>query len=162
MEKTTVRVSHTCQVPRAKGHPFAKAFSHRRMGQDGFNDRTRPAKPTTKPFARIVKTPPCKLRHAQRWGDWHLDAERLTLDYKPDGVWRYELDLERVWDSASLLDWIFQVNGHSFHLQWPSNVMQDLMDALDDIFYPQTNLCSHGSNKELPAGFLRQHIQQSV
>jgi excisionase family DNA binding protein len=100
-----------------------------------------------------------KLHHGQCWGDWHLDAERLTLDYKPDGIWRYEVDLERVYDSASLLDYIFQVHGHSFHLQWPSDVMQDLLDALDEIFQPQSNLCSVGMDKRLPAGFLHKRIE---
>jgi hypothetical protein len=111
------------------------------------------------PSARKICPQSRKLHHGNRWGDWRLNGERLTLDYKPSGIWRYEVDLERIHDSASLVDWIFQVHGHSFHLQWPSDVMQDLLDALNAIFRPQANLCSAGRDKRLPAGFLREHIE---
>jgi len=102
-------------------------------------------------------------RYGDYWGDWHFDAERLTLDYKPNGTWRYEVDLERINDSASLLDWIFQVNGHHFYEQWPSDVMQDLLDALDAIFRPQANLCSWGQSKRIkPSQFLGDKLRKGT
>ena len=59
-----------------------------------------------------------------------------------------------------MLDCIFQINGHQFHKQWPSNLMQDLVDALDDIFYPQANLCSFGQDSRIkPTEFLLSRIK---
>ena len=57
-------------------------------------------------------------------------------------VWRWEIDLERVWDGASLCDWIFQANGRLIPQQ-----LKDMVDALNSIFLPQRNLCSLGRNK---------------
>ena len=115
----------------------------------------------TKSVGEILsKAPPRKPRHHEGWGNWRLDAERLCLEYVPKGIWRYEIDLERIHDSASLLDWIFQVHGHSFHLQWPSDVMHDLLDALNAIFHPQANLCSFGIGKQIkPTVFLRERTE---
>ncbi len=100
--------------------------------------------------------PTVPLTHGRRWGVWHLDTERLTLDYRPDGIWRYEIDLERVWDSASLLDWLFQIRGK----RWATpTVLADLLNAIQDIFHPQHNLCSVGQHKRLPVGFLAGRVE---
>ena len=46
--------------------------------------------------------------------------------------------------SAQMLDWIMQVAGK----QWVTNeILGDLVHALNDIFKPQSNLCSHGWGK---------------
>ena len=93
-----------------------------------------------------------------------MNADNLTLELwlpeRPD-YWSYYIDLERVWNSASLLDWIFQVHGHDFG-QCSTSVMEDLLDALHAIFDPQAHLCSAAMDKELPAGFLHERIQQSA
>lgn len=99
---------------------------------------------------------PRKLRHGQRWGEWQLDAYRLTLDFAPGDVWRYELDLEANHDSASLLDFVFQFHGKI----WATpQVMADLLDAIHDIFDPQANLCSCGTNKQIPKGFVAGRVE---
>ncbi len=100
--------------------------------------------------------PKVPLMHGRRWGVWHLDTERLTLDYKPDGVWRYELDLERNHDSASILDFIFQVRQKG----WATpTVLADLLNAIQDIFHPQPNLCSCGRNKQVSAEFAAGRVE---
>ncbi len=125
------------------------------------------------------------LYHGRRWGTWSLDAERLCLVHqgKPvdrgDGsgvtegvpryvaiIGKYEVDLERIGDSASVLDWIFQVAGKT----WASaRVTKDLLNALDDVIHPQANLCSGacGSGRggrviENPGAFLRNRIATSL
>jgi len=84
-------------------------------------------------------------KHGYKWGNWRFDAERLTLDYKPNGRWQYEIDLERCATGSQLCDWIFQVLG-----RWPAQDMLDMLEALNTLLRPQKNLCSHGQNKRIP------------
>jgi hypothetical protein len=99
-----------------------------------------------------------RLEHGRHWGEWTLDTERLCLVFQgtpvehgdgsglTEGVPRYvaiighyEIDLERVHDSAALLDWIFQILGKTWATQ---RVVKDLLEAFDDIFHSQANFCS--------------------
>jgi hypothetical protein len=122
-----------------------------------------------------------RLFHGRKWGAWSLDTERMCLVFegKPvehgDGsgltqgvprytaiIGHYEIDLERVRDSAAALDWIFQILGKNWATQ---RVMKDLLEAFDDIFHPQANLCSGacgsgGGGKVIkdPGAFLRHRI----
>ncbi len=108
--------------------------------------------PRPKSLGEILNTPsPPKLRHHQSWGSWRLDAERLVLEYVPDGCWKYEIDLERIRDSAGILDWIFQLRSREMDLA-------GMLAGLDAIFHPQRNLCSCGMHKRLPAGFFASRI----
>ena len=79
---------------------------------------------------------------ARQWGGWRLQTSNWVLIYEETRNQRrvpiYEIDLERCTTSAALLDWIFQINGKG----WGPKAMADLIDAFDDIFYPQKNLCS--------------------
>jgi hypothetical protein len=124
---------------------------------------------------------PPALYHGRRWGTWMLDVERLCLVHQGHPVDRgdgsgitkgvpryvafigsYEIDLERIADSASALDWIFQVAGKT----WANaRVTKDLLNALDDVIHPQANLCSgacgsgHGDRViKDPGAFLRNRI----
>ena len=125
---------------------------------------------------------PPPLFHGRRWGAWTLDTERLVLvcDAHPvtrddgsgvtEGVPQYtvflgpyEIDLERVRDSAGLLDWIFQIHTKSWTT---ARVTKDLLNALDSIFHPQANLCSgacgNGRGGKIianPGAFLRKRIE---
>jgi hypothetical protein len=119
---------------------------------------------------------PPALFHGKHWGDWTLDTERLCLVYRAfpvalgDGSGRsqgvppytafwgdYEIDIERIRDSAAMLDWIFQIRRKGWAT---ARVMRDLIEALNDIFEPQANLCSAGCNKRIgnPKKFLRSRI----
>jgi len=84
-------------------------------------------------------------KHGYKCGTWHFDAERLTLDYKPNGRWQYEIDLERCATGAQLSDWIFQVLGRC-----SAQDMFDLLRALNTLLRPQANHCSCGINKRIP------------
>jgi hypothetical protein len=118
---------------------------------------------------------PPALFHGRHWGEWTLDTERFCLVYKAQPVLRgegsrqytgffghYEIDIERIRRSSGMLDWIFQINGKS----WANaRVTKDLVNAFDDVFHPQANLCSGAcgggtSNKiiENPTAFLKHRI----
>ncbi len=77
------------------------------------------------------------------WGDWTLNADNLTLTHKDPVL---EINLEEISDSATLLDWIMQVQDKTW-----ATVMTvgQLVRALSEIFNPQANLCSGGRNKRL-------------
>jgi hypothetical protein len=116
---------------------------------------------------------PPTLFHGRRWGSWTLDVERRCLVYDAwsevrgngsgvtKGVPQYtaylgapEIDLDRIRDSAGLLDWIFQVEGKTWAT---ARVTKDLLSAFDAIFHPQQNLCCGGGSKTIadPKAFLR-------
>jgi hypothetical protein len=99
-----------------------------------------------------------RLYHGRRWGSWSLDAERLCLVFEGQPVkhgdgsgvtqgvplyvailGRYEIDLERITDSASMLDWISQIAKKTWAT---ARVTRDLLNALEDVFRIQKHLCS--------------------
>jgi hypothetical protein len=123
---------------------------------------------------------PPPLFHGRHWGDWTLDTERLCLVYDGKPVHRgegsgvtngvgayiaflgkYEIDLERINQSSALLDWIFQVGRKTWAT---ARVTKDLLNALDDVFHPQRNLCSGGLSGSAsrvianPSAFLKRRI----
>jgi hypothetical protein len=79
----------------------------------------------------------------ERWGRWRFVRSNLTL-FHTNG---YEIDLERINSCAEMLDWIFQLN-HKNDGVYGVDVVKDLVEAFDDIFQPQSNCCSMGSEKE--------------
>lgn len=91
----------------------------------------------------IVPKEPIKVK----WGNWYL-TDKISLEFCPDWTWKphegvvwYEVDLERMWDAAACLDWVFQVYSHISM----KNSIQDLIQAIHDIIDPQANLCSMAS-----------------
>jgi hypothetical protein len=123
---------------------------------------------------REYEPPP--LFHGRRWGSWTLDTERICLVYRAFSVdlgngsgrtagvppytayWGdYEIDIEVIRQSSQVLDWIFQIRGKGWAT---ARVMKDLIEAFDDILYPQQNLCSNGCNKIIkePKAFIRHRI----
>jgi hypothetical protein len=82
----------------------------------------------------------------QKWGDWSLDTGNWTLTFRDGTRDEYWINLREIHDSASMLDWIFQVRVK----QWAtSEIVGDLASAFEDVFNPQANLCSGGFNKEI-------------
>jgi hypothetical protein len=105
---------------------------------------------------------PPKLFHGRRWGSWVLDVERWCLVFE-DKPYFYEVDLERIRDSAAALDWIYQILGKAWAT---SRVMRDLLNAIDDVIDPQASLCGGamgggrgGSVIANPVAFLRKRVE---
>ena len=129
---------------------------------------------TAEQLLREYAPPP--LFHGRHWGEWTLDTERVCLVFQGQPMMRggegscpqylaylgkYEIDIERIPYSAAMLDWIYQVNKKV----WASaRTMKDLLNAFEDIFDPQANLCScslgGGSGKAIkdPRAFLKQRF----
>ena len=87
-------------------------------------------------------------RNRGRWGEWVFKPENLTLLHAPE---EYEIDLEEVHSSATILDWIFQIQNKTWAT---AATMHDLLRALDDILDPQANYCSFEQDKQADGGSL--------
>jgi hypothetical protein len=121
--------------------------------------RLRSKGPSVFSFDDLVKDAPPPLFHGRHWGEWVLDIERLCLVYRGEPVSRgdgsnvtkgvppytaylscwYEIDIERIHDSAAVLDWIYQVSEKFWAT---ARVTKDLLNAFNAIFHPQASLCS--------------------
>jgi hypothetical protein len=101
--------------------------------------------------------PELPLFHGRRWGSWKLSTKSLALKHE-----FYEIDLETIGSSGSMLDWIFQVQQKTWA---DASVMNDLLAALHDIFDPQANLCSFCEGESTgktfnPTQFLRKRVKR--
>ena len=80
---------------------------------------------------------PPRWRGTRRWGGWRLDDDHLCYG-------EYCFDLADRTSSATLLDMIMQIAGKT----WATDeCLAGLVHALDDIFHPQSLLCSCGAHK---------------
>ena len=51
----------------------------------------------------------------QTWGNWTIKLDTFALFYRnPETHAWYEADLERMCDSAQILDWIYQIYSKTF------------------------------------------------
>ena len=77
-------------------------------------------------------------RHGQTWGKWQLDTDLYTLTHSDHD---YEIRLDEINTCAQMLDWIFQLRKKT----WITNEdMGNLTQAFEDIFRPQSSMCSGG------------------
>ena len=70
------------------------------------------------------------------WGCWILNPENLTLMHSSEN---YAIDLEQIYASEDILDWVFQILGKSWA---DEKTVYDLLLAFEDILDPQGNYCS--------------------
>ena len=77
-------------------------------------------------------------RTKTQWGSWRFEKSNWTLRHP-----KYEIDLARMDTTGDMLDWIFQVSMKSWATREDVGY---LIEALNDIFNPQSTLCSGGSN----------------
>jgi hypothetical protein len=126
--------------------------------------------------SKFPRSESCKrpgLFHGRRWRRWVLDLERLVLvcDGLPSVrrsnlppyvafLGTYECDLEYMRSPARLLDFIFQVRGS---IWGADGAISDLVNALHDVLYPQSSLCSNGIAKtiENPREYLEARVAAS-
>src|SRR5215472_6262323 len=79
-----------------------------------------------------------------RYGVWHFNRKNLALELygKANGYPKsnpYCIDLEHIYTSAQMLDWIFQISNKTWGT---ARVMKDLLVAFEHIFRPQKSICS--------------------
>lgn len=104
----------------------------------------------------LYSMPDSKPAHGDTWGRFTFRRDNLTLEHSGG----YYIDLERCKNSAQLLDWIFQIEGKT----WMT--VEDkghLIEALQDLLYPQQNLCSFGTDKRMNATkYLMDHTTEQI
>lgn len=93
----------------------------------------------------------------KQWGNWLYNHPTLTLQFKPEGRWLYEIDLEdRCHTASQMLDWIFQLHAKTFI---SDKDMRDLLRAFHELCgrNPQAILCRSGnpSSKGTKVSFTR-------
>lgn len=94
----------------------------------------------------IPLEPVTPITDEQSWGPWQFHADILTLLLTDKDGLEYEIDLEGITDSATMLDWIFQIRMKT----WATDeIVGCLVTAFSDLFSPQANLCSFGKNKTI-------------
>jgi hypothetical protein len=89
----------------------------------------------------------------------YVDLNNCTLNLIRGRRWVYDVDLERCANSAELLDWIMQLEGKG----WVSIALLGLVvKVLDACIQAQSNLCSGGHNRDIPAGKIRALIKDNL
>jgi len=76
------------------------------------------------------------------WGGWRLEKDLIGKYFLYFDS--YPIDLESINSCAAMLDWIFQLNKHSYSKE----SVKDLVRAFRDIFDPQANCCSYEQEKK--------------
>tara|TARA_S200002703_G_C3792640_1_gene244636 strand:- start:1896 stop:2258 length:363 start_codon:yes stop_codon:yes gene_type:complete len=92
------------------------------------------------------------------WGDWSYDKKNYYLTYKKF----YPVNLLNYNTNAKIMDLIFQVNGKKGSGKWDDFCVDELIDAIDSIFYPQANCCSGGENKKFNAKKICQEYNKKL
>jgi hypothetical protein len=88
-------------------------------------------------------------KDGHKWGNWTLDAENRSLDYKNDKYsFGYRINLESLTSSAPVLDWIAQVSEKTWATREDIGY---LVQAFDEIFGLQGSFCGVARDKEINA-----------
>ena len=90
-----------------------------------------------------------------QWGDWCLDVETLTLEFKGiKGKAKIPLDQHKC--MGDLFQTIFHINKK----MWVTRkIIGDLVSALEDLFSPLGTFHGDGRNKRIDA---RQHLVDAI
>lgn len=87
-------------------------------------------------------------KHGDTWGRWRLNGEGgyWSLD-----IGSYYIRLDHILTNAAMNDWLFQLAGKSWVT--PED-LGHLVLAFNEIFMPQANLCSMGTDKKLKPTYI--------
>lgn len=111
---------------------------------------------------RIKLTPASEIEfepYRNQWGPWKLDPEEYALYVEPGDYLgqKYDIDLESCVSSAEVCDWIVQVSRKTWA---DAETVAGLVCALDDLLYPQANLCPWGQSRRLSKAKIRAMVDQ--
>lgn len=83
-----------------------------------------------------------------RYGRWTYNHQDYNLVF---GRGLYTVNLTLIRSSAAMLEAIFEIHAQSWAT---AMVVEDFLDALEEIFTPRDTLCPNGQDKRLPQDFL--------
>lgn len=83
-----------------------------------------------------------------RYGRWTYNHQDYNLVF---GRGLYTVNLTLIRSSAAMLEAIFEIHSQSWAT---AMVVEDFLDALEEIFTPLDTLCPNGEDKRLPQDFL--------
>jgi hypothetical protein len=88
----------------------------------------------------ITAYPPIVFFDGRQWGKWKLNIPDRCLEHRTGpGQPPYQVPIDGINNSSSMLDWIFQISSKT----WATyKDISDLVSAFEDIFDPQSTLCS--------------------
>jgi len=93
------------------------------------------------------------------WGSWKLGAQNALFCYEPEGKYEnpvFWIDLEKLSSSATVLNHVFEV----VNKKWANaEVLANLLWALEDIFNPQRNICTGGTDQTFNAETYLENLQ---
>jgi hypothetical protein len=83
------------------------------------------------------------LEDGHKWGEWRLHGRLLVHDDP-----YYDIPLDEIETSGQMLDWVIQLSQKN----WLSKEQVGyLVEAFDEIFHPQRNLCGFGAEERINA-----------
>ena len=102
----------------------------------------------------------------KQWGNWVFRSSNLVLQLlAKHGNCVYEIDLEKINSTAEMLDIIFQLNHKQRNpngIYGSQSLIEDLVQAFDDIFKPQSNCCSWGKEKKFSGSTLAKAYRKKI
>ena len=102
----------------------------------------------------------------KQWGNWVFRSTNLVLQLLvKHNSCVYEIDLEKINSTAQMLDIIFQLNHKRRDpdgIYGNQSLIEDLIQAFDDIFRPQSNCCSWGTEKKFSGSKLAKAYREKL
>lgn len=90
------------------------------------------------------------------WGSWKLGVDTMKLAFIPDGETIYEVPIDEFCDSAGILNCIFEVNRKPLST---AKVMRDLLNSIDDVFFPVSICINRENNKIDPKNIVDEYLK---
>jgi len=102
----------------------------------------------------------------RQWGNWVFRSTNLVLQLlAKHNYCVYEIDLEKINSTAQMLDIIFQLNHKRRDpdgIYGNQSLIEDLIQAFDEIFRPQSNCCSWGTEKKFSGSELAKAYRKKL
>jgi hypothetical protein len=94
----------------------------------------------------------------ESWHGWRLEPDIPALVFETSELHRYQIDLDRMRDSAAVLFWIYQIHSKP----WGVFALLGFLEAVYDVLDPQKNLCVLREGSEFTAESIRGRVAEYV
>lgn len=93
------------------------------------------------------------------WGPWYYNPGNRTLVFTGEPTYSYEVDLDTMKDSASVLDWIAQVAGKT---TFTVADIGHFVRALNEVLQLQAVVCPSGQDHKFKAATILRRRSGSI